>query len=441
MYAKLPWLSVLMLEVISLSMGWPFAHLWALILACLIGWFAYPKSSTQIGLAAILALIVFGYLPIYNTYQIVTGHVIALLFVGSCFSCLMVKHQVHEVISTNMLAYASPKTESALTIVVMLIAAFLSMWISNTSAVVMLIPVVLAAAKKIDGSPEAMLLASAYGATIGGMLTPIGTPSNLVAIDYAERFFGLQISFAQWFFGVLPFVTSLLIVFSAYLSMTNRKAISFKQDVVEVKRYQQMVIKAIGFSVLLWATKTLPFGGWQSLLSFQVSEELIGFMALVACYFVKTSSEERLWSVNDFSKIGYGSIVMVMTGLCFAQAVKLSGAIEILSEALLHASFSSSSWVFIVATMVSMMTELCSNTAVTALSLTMTEMMMNMSHLSVLPCILMITLSANSAFMLPTATPPNAMILGTGKIKLSRVIGLGALMSLCSVVLLFLLYA
>ncbi len=432
---------IILLEILSVTLQWPATYLWPLSLTCLFGWILYPKKCIEIGVATVIGLVLLQYLSVTEMLSILFGHVVLLLFIGSCFSYLMVKHKVHEVISTNTLATLQPKSLSSLMIVVMGIAAFLSMWISNTSAVVMLIPIVAAIAQQTKLSSESILIIGAYGATIGGMLTPIGTPSNLVAVDYAERFFGIKVGFVDWFLYALPFVAVMLFILVGYIVLVYRQSVQVSISHIDVMPQQKRIIKLIAGCILLWATKTLPFGGWQAIVGDSITEEIIGLGVLILAYFSYCHKNRRLFTFSDLSKVSYSGIVMVMTGLCIAQAVKTSGVVEILSA---HVStlegISSVSWLLMIASVVSALTELCSNTAVTALSLTLTDMMMSTSSLDPLSCIFIVTLSANSAFILPTATPPNALVLGTGKVSLSKMMGFGAVLSMISLLILRILY-
>ncbi|UTC24266.1 anion permease [Candidatus Comchoanobacter bicostacola] len=418
-----------------------------------MGWLKFPKYSNYFSITACLLIMIFGYIPFVEVQNILSGHVVALLVVGAAFSRLMVKHQVHEIIATNALAYISPKNLSSLSVTLMLISAFLSMWISNTSAVVMLIPVVLAISSKIECSAENMLLAIAYGATMGGMLTPIGTPANLVAIDYAARFFDLKIGFAQWFLGVAPFVLTFMAFFAAYLWFSKSETINFKQAKANITQHQMTIIRALSTCVLLWATKTLPFGGWEGMLVWVTngglpsglsriySEEAIGLATLVFCMFQFCPDKKQLWALEDITKISYSSIIMVIASLFFAEAVSQSGAVELIADHLKTlAHMSNTTWLLLVSSMVSMVTELCSNTAVTALSITLIDLIQSMTGMSVISCIFIITLSANSAFMLPTATPPNAMIIATEKISIAKTSQVGFCLSLLSILLLYFIY-
>lgn len=421
-----------------LLLEYPIVFLLAIISGCVVSWFLNPKLVMQTSIMTCTLLVGYEYVSTYKALHIMFGHAVLLLVIGCLLSRIIVKNGLHKLIASNIMGFFQPKTEQSLVLIMMLTSILLSMWISNTSVVAMLIPVVMTLGKELSISCKGMLLSIGYGATLGGMLTPIGTPSNIVAVDYASRYFDIQIDFAMWFKWAAPFVLMLFVSIMLFFIITcDRKTIDAKVSADQFSNSQFSVMLCLIICVLLWGTQTLPYGGWSALLGVKISEEIIGGVVLAVLYFITTDSGDRAFAFNDFGKISYNSIWMVVTGIFMAEALVAGGAIQMVID-LLNSSSGLHNYqaLAVFGFILSFVTELCSNTAVTAMGLPLTQIMMKISTLDALPCIFLITLSANSAFMLPTSTPPNALILGTGRLSSKYMLTRGLLISMVSLFIL-----
>jgi sodium-dependent dicarboxylate transporter 2/3/5 len=372
--------------------------------------------------------------------MIIMSHPVVLLVIGCMLAHVIIKNDIHLVIATYLMKTAKPQSEFSIVILMMLISAFLSMWVSNTSAVAMLIPVTLNLAKRLNIPTQQVLLSIAYGATMGGMLTPIGTPANLVAIDYASRYFDIEINFMSWMIWALPFVTLLSLSLSFYFWRTcSQERFKLEQQALQIDRSQKIIIMLLATCVLLWATGSAPFGGWAALVGRSVPEEYTGMLVLFCISFISYKNQPAI-ALTDIKKLPFSSILMVVAGIYMAEALMHTGMLSIVTQALLdNITLSSYQSLVLFGVLISVLTEICSNTAITALGLPLTSIMMNVSHLEILPCILLITFSANSAFMLPTATPPNALVLGTGAVSSKHMFTVGLVASIISLIVLIIL--
>lgn len=417
----------------------PLQHMLLLLFFGVGSWLKWPKQSLVTSYLVCSLLVLFGHLSIGTSAILLSSHPVAILVVGCLLAQVLVKNNLHLVLSEFLMAKFKPRTEYGIVLMMLLISSFLSMWMSNTSVVAMLIPVVTSLSESLEVKLSRLLLTIAYGATIGGMLTPIGTPANLVAIGYAERYFGIAIDFATWVSYALPFVSMLLVGLSAYLFLvSNKKPIEYDATVNSVTDSQKQVMLLLGICALLWATQSIPFGGWKGIIGYSVGEEWIG-MAILLLISTRYYNGTKAFSLSDIRTLPYSSIWMVIAGMFMAEGMVQYRVIPMMMDYLSTGGVLHSYQTFLLfGFLMSSVTEVCSNTAVTSLGLPLSDMMMRLSHMDALSCILLITFSANSAFMLPTATPPNALVLGTGKLSSKQLVLTGLYISALSLAVLVL---
>lgn len=416
----------------------PLLHLMVIMSCCFVAWFMYPKNIGKISYLTCLSLVLFGHIGFYQSLGILWSHPVRLLVVGCLISEVIVKNDIHLLIASYLMKWFKPSTEFSLSVVLFFSSGFLSMWISNTSAVAMLIPVVVQLAMTLSVAVAPMLLSIAYGSTIGGMLTPIGTPANLVAIAYAQRYFGIYLDFASWFMWTAPFVlmmSSCMMVYFYWVS--SREKFAYVEQEINVDIAQLKVIGGLFCCIILWATQSV----WSEMIGMHIAEEWIGVIFLGACSYIMYK-EDQAFHWTDIRLIPFSSVALVVAGIFMADGLMGYNVVGILTDSIAGSTlFQNYQILTFFGISVSMMTELCSNTAVTSLALPLSSLMVKLSKLDLLSSVLLITLSANSAFMLPTATPPNALILGTGKISSRRLILVGSGLSACSLAILILLFA
>jgi sodium-dependent dicarboxylate transporter 2/3/5 len=416
----------------------PLQHLAVIMILCFVGWFMFSEYVGLISGLACASLIIFNHIGLIQGLGILLSHPVRLLIIGCLISELIVKNDIHLLIASSLMKWFKPSTEFGLSTVLFISSGFLSMWISNTSAVAMLIPVVLQLGKTLNIPVSSLLLSIAYGSTMGGMLTPIGTPANLVAIAYAQRYFGIQLNFVSWFIHTFPFVLMLSICMMVYVYMaSDRQKFSYESEVISVDLPQLKIIFGLLICIILWATQSI----WSSWIGFTIFEEWIGLAFLISCSFIMYKDHQAFhWT--DMRLISLSSIALVSTGIFMADALMGYEVIDVLMAGIHENTlFENYQVLSFFGFSISMMTELCSNTAVTSLALPLSSVMVQISSLDIISCLLLITLSANSAFMLPTATPPNALVLGTGQISSRRLILTGFMLSLCSLGILIVLFA
>jgi sodium-dependent dicarboxylate transporter 2/3/5 len=367
----------------------------------------------------------------------------------------------------------------------MLATAFLSMWISNTATTLMMLPIALAViaavhelsgGKRIGGFGPALLLGIAYSASIGGLATPIGTPPNMSFLRILEIFYtdAPTITFGRWTLAFLPLVAIFLPAAWLFLTRIAHRLsgapIPAAGEVIrrELARLGKMgaaerrMLWVFGVTAVLWMTRgDLDLGavhlpGWASLLERWVGEPFAGenlHDATVAiCMAVLTflipgepDSQGRRRALMDWPtavKLPWGILLLFGGGFALAMAFKESGLSQYLGESYAGQVEGLSPLLLIAATclLLTFLTEVTSNTATTEVMLPV--LVGTAAAMGVNPLLLMVpaTLSASCAFMLPIATPPNAIVFGSGELEMREMVRAGILLNLIGVVLITLVF-
>jgi sodium-dependent dicarboxylate transporter 2/3/5 len=367
----------------------------------------------------------------------------------------------------------------------MVATAFLSMWISNTATTLMMLPIALAVIgavremsgdQRLGGFGPALLLGIAYSASIGGLATPIGTPPNMSFLRIVEIFYpdAPTITFGRWTMALLPLVVIFLPV--AWLFLTRiahrlrREAIPAAGEVIrrELQRLGKMgtaerrMLWVFVVTAVLWMARgdlvlgALHLPGWASLLERWVGEPFAGEnlhdATVAVCMAVLTflipgepDSKGRRRALMDWEtavKLPWGILLLFGGGFALALAFKESGLSHYLGESYAGRVQGLSPILLIASTclLLTFLTEVTSNTATTEVMLPV--LAGTAAAMGVNPLLLMIpaTLSASCAFMLPIATPPNAIVCGSGELEIREMGRAGILLNLVGVVLITLVF-
>jgi sodium-dependent dicarboxylate transporter 2/3/5 len=341
----------------------------------------------------------------------------------------------------------------------MLVCAMLSMWMTNTSTTMMLLPIVLSVVAVIhDHVPNlsdknrsdfqvAMLLGLAYSASIGGLATLIGTPPNALLAGFLADHYGIKISFASWMLVGIP--VSLVMLPLAWLALTrflypvNIPENQAVRDHLHALRTEMgpMTIPerrvAIVFVVVILCWMLLqPLADWLGLSG--ISDAGIVMTAAVVLFMMPSghAAQPRLMTWHDTGRLPWGVLILFGGGLSLAAAVSDSGLALWLGEAL--APLNAWGTVLLVLASVTLMiflTELTSNLATTATLLPVMGAIAIQAGMPPLILTVPITIAASCAFMLPVATPPNAIVFATGAISIPQMVRAGVVLNLIGIVI------
>lgn len=367
------------------------------------------------------------------------GHPLVLLLLGGFLLATALENSgAHKRIALTMVKAFGGNSSRRLVFGFMAASAVLSMWISNTATVIMLLPVataVLASSRDKDLSTP-LLLAIAWGASIGGIGTPIGTPPNIVFMGIYEEVTGSAISFATWMSWAIPIALVLFPI--AGFWVTRRLRYVGEISLPEIGTWtlhERRVFIVFALTALAWITRTGPFGGWAGLLGLPYTNDaIVAFLGVVTLFLIPNGKGAKLLDWEAASTIPWGMLLLFGAGISIASAFMSSGLSTIIGEFLKH--LSELDLLLMIATIcisVTFLTEVTSNTATT--TLLMPIMAAAALAAGTDPKLFMIpaALSASCAFMLPVATPPNLIVFSTGKFTVATMAREGFAMNLFGV--------
>lgn len=350
----------------------------------------------------------------------------------------------------------------------MLVAtALASMWIANTAATLIMLPVALALvarlqqAHPVPGFAAAICIAIAWGASIGGIATPLGTPPNLIYLSALEKLTGQVPGFLDWMAVATP--VSALLLLSAYLILrrdvqqgagdaaAGREVLRAEWHTLgRASRDERTVAAVFGGMVLLWITRKIDLGvgadgavqsiGWAPLLGLakSVDDSTVAVLGVVLLFLLPAAARrgERLLDWPTASRIPWEVVLLFGGGLALAKGFASSGLSAALADAL-GGLRGLDPWLVIVTIClaVTFVTEVTSNTAVTTLLMPILAGFSTASGLPPEAVMLPAAISASCAFMLPVGTPPNAVVFGTGHVPIARMARAGLWLNLIGVVI------
>jgi len=426
----------ILLYLLMSAQGWEAAPAAtaAITLLCALWWIFEP---VPIPFTSLLPLALFPMLGILTPGQVAQAFgspLILLLMGGFMISEAMADSGAHKRIALYMVHLFGGGNAKTLVLGFMTASAALSMWISNTATTLMLLPVALAVLNHAHPRLAVpLLLGIAYAASIGGLGTPIGTPPNLVFMQVYADYFGPAPTFPQWMGWGLPVVV--LMVPLAGLWLTRGVRLEEPVELPRVGEWQpaeKRVLAVFALTALAWVTRRAPLGGWSEWFGLQgANDASVALLAAVAMAMIPAGNGHRLLRWKVANKIPWGVLLLFGGGLAIAAAFMESGLADIISAQLGGLS-RVPVWmmILIICLAVTFMTEVTSNTATS--SLLMPLLATTATAIEVNPMLLMIpaAMSASCAFMLPVATAPNAVIYGSGRVKIKDMARAGLVMNL-----------
>jgi sodium-dependent dicarboxylate transporter 2/3/5 len=345
----------------------------------------------------------------------------------------------------------------------MVATGFLSMWVSNTATAMMMLPIGQSLVRALTGghndlAPKhvkafgsALMLGIAYSATIGGMGTLIGTPPNALFASFMAETYGIEVSFAEWMLIGIPVVLILLPM--AWLVLT-RVAFSLPRTLPGLTA--EGLDKAVGHTGRMTADETrvailllLAAAGWvlRPLLEdafpwLVISDAGIAIAVAIALFLLpsRSSPGRRLLSWDEARNIRWDVLILFGGGLALAQAIAATGLASWIGSA--SSVFAMLPWLLLlllVMAVIVLLGELASNTAVAAVFLPVAGAAAVDLGSSPLLLSMSVALAASLGFMLPVATPPNAILYGSGAIKSEDMLRAGIMLDVLGIVIVALL--
>lgn len=416
-------------------------------------------EAIPIAITALLPIILFplsGGLDLATTTE-AFGHKYVFLYMGGFIIAIAIeKWNLHKRIALNIINLVGVDVKKII-FGFMIATAFLSMWISNTATAVMMLPIALGMVKQIKDNPstiedenkifgKALMLSIAYSASIGGFATLIGTPTNLVFVGVIYEMYGYEITFVQWLKFGIPISMVMLYISWKYLT---RYAFKFKQkefpggkaeikmllnDLGEISYEEKIVSIIFTLVAFCWITRSFLL---QKLLP-HLDDTIIALIFAIVLFIIPSKDKkEKLLKWEEAVKMPWGIILLFGGGMALAKGFETSGLSYWLgSQMNALAGLSPFIIIFLLIASVNFLTEITSNLATTAMLLPVLAPMALIMDIH--PFILMagVTASASHAFMLPVATPPNAIVFGSGYLRIPDMVKAGFVLNILSIIIL-----
>jgi sodium-dependent dicarboxylate transporter 2/3/5 len=437
----------------------------AVLLGVIILWICEPVPIPVAGLVGVAAVVILGVAPAGEVLA-PFGSTTIFTFIGAfILAQAMLKHGLARRLAFAVLSVPGvAKSTYRVIIAFGVITCLLSAFVSNTATVAMLMPTALGILAVIaelmqdrglvreDFDPlrlrvgAALMLMLAYGASVGGLLTPVGSPPNLIGRGLIEEATGERISFAQWTGAAAPLCLAMFVVLAVIMFLLNKPEVRRIEGVEEYIREQKTAhgkmsmaeintLIAFGFTVTLWllpAVASLVTSTDSDLYIFlddRLDEGIVAVLGASLLFILPTNWKERqatlAWS--DAAKIDWGTIILFGTGIIFGALLAATGLAETIGTAAsqnlnITNTVAITSFSAILAVLIS---ETTSNTASAAVVVPIVIPLCQALGVDPFIPALAATFAASFGFMLPVSTPQNAIVYGSGTVPITRMIRTG----------------
>lgn len=391
----------------------------------------WTNESLPLGVVSLLPIVLLPIFDIVGTNEVAPNYAksIIFLFLGGFMLAIAVeKTNLHQVISHKMLTIFA-NTPRGMIYALTITSGTLSAFLSNTTTTLLLIPLALFLSDDIHLKIR-FALAIAYGASIGGIVTPIGTPPNLIFYGILENHQLATIPFIQWVLMVSPVAIVMFFLAGWLLSLgTQQKHISSTKPVGALNKEQRKVSFAlIAVVVLLFVNS--PIQPYYSGLGLNEKAILLGFGLLMFL------PPFNILKWQDTKKIPYEIIFLFGAGFSIAAAVTSTGLADKMATSLQTlTNLPPVILLLIIAALVTFTTEITSNTALISIVLPVIYAITEQNGLDTLLFMMVATICASYAFMLPIATPPNAIAMSSGVVNVKTMATYGIVLNLTGILL------
>jgi sodium-dependent dicarboxylate transporter 2/3/5 len=424
----------------------------------------WVTETVNIAVTALLPLILFPLLKVMEIADVGANYgspIIFLFFGGFVLALALEKVNLHKRIALNIVKLTGT-TPNKVVLGFMIATALMSMWISNTASTVVMLPIAISVIRLLindkDGFTKAdknfalsIMLGIAFAANAGGIATVIGTPPNSVLIGLLENQYNIQISFLTWMSFGLPF--SIIMVTAVYFVLVKLmfpcKDIVFTSsgNVIEeeieklgkISKEEKRVLTIFAVTVFLWITRTIINSALPGL---KLSDTIISLMGAVSLFAVPMNFKKGNFILQwkDTEKLAWGILILFGGGLALAKGMDSSGLVALITDTIAAGDFNSLATVSLLIILMLFMTELMSNVALVAVLAPVVAGIAIGLNIPILNVLIPVTMASSCAFMLPMATPPNAIVFASGYVKVNQMVRAGIVLNLIAVGLLILYY-
>lgn len=437
----------------------------AVLLGVIVLWVTEAVPIPVGGLLGVAVVVILNVAPVDEVLA-PFGSSTIFTFIGAfILAQAMLKHGIARRFAFRILAL--PRVGTSTTGVILAfggITCALSAFVSNTATVAMLLPTalgILAVIAKLmqergivaeDFDPlrlkvgAAIMLMLAYGASVGGLLTPIGSPPNLIGRAQIEEATGERISFAQWVGTALPICLLMFVALAVVLLMLNRPEIrridgvadyvaSQRAEMGPLSRAEKNTLIAFGITVALWITPGIValVAGNDSdayaAISDRLDEGVVAVLGASLLFLLPVDWPKREYTLRwrDAAQIDWGTIILFGTGIIFGVLLRTTGLAETLGTSASDAlGLSSGVTITIFAVLLAVIvSETTSNTASASVVVPIVIAVASGAGVDPLVPALAATFAASFGFMLPVSTPQNAVVYGSGAVSITTMIRSG----------------
>lgn len=421
-------------------------------------------EAVHIAVTALLPLVLFPLLGVMNAPDVGANYgspIIFLFFGGFVLALALEKVNLHKRIALTIIKMTGT-TPNKVILGFMIATAFMSMWISNTASTVVMLPIAISVIKLLiddeDGFTKgdrnfalSVMLGIAFSANAGGIATVIGTPPNSVLIGLLENEYNMEISFVKWMTMGLPF--SIIMVTLCYLVLvklmfpcndirftTSSHVISVElQKLGKISKEEKRVLIIFAITVTLWITRTLINNLFPGL---KLSDTIISLIGALSLFVIPLNLKKGTFILqwNDTSKLAWGILILFGGGLALAKGMASSGLVDVITQTIQDGNFPITLTVALLIVLMLFMTELMSNVALVAVLAPVVAGIAIGLNIPILNVLIPVTMASSCAFMLPMATPPNAIVFASGYVKVNQMVRAGVLLNILAVGLLILYY-
>jgi len=335
----------------------------------------------------------------------------------------------------------------------MLSTAFCSMWVSNAAAVLLMLPIASSVLNLLKdgfgaGGPKedyakfatSLLLGLAYGASVGGISTLIGTPVNIVLATTLKEYYNIDLTFLAWLYVGLPVVLVMLAlaygVIVKVLFRVQAQPIANAPELIEEKiralgpmSYQQYAVSAVFITTAsLWVLRTYIA---TTLDIAYLSDPIIGVAGAISLFLLPDSQSKGgfLCEWKDMEKLSWGILLLIGGGLAVAKAMEKTGLVSLIGQIVVE-SGSENTWhiVAVLTGLTLLLTQFVGNTALNSIALPISFGIAENLQIDPMLVGIPVSLAASFSFLLPISTPANAIVFTSGHVKMKDMIAAGLIM-------------
>lgn len=407
----------------------------------------WVSEAVPLGVTSVLPLVLFPALGVTDVASAAApyGSKFVFLFMGGFLIALALERwNLHRRFALRILVAAGGRPRRLLG-GFMLATAALSMWISNTATTLMMLPIALSVVAKIDLDahprfPIALLLGTAYAANLGGIATLVGTPPNVAMAGLLEEHVEIAMPFLEWTIMALPFSAIMLVLVYVLLTRVLCPVSSepLKSGVAGLKEElkalgpwgmsEKRVAWVFGGTAVMWVARRWLVEG----LGWPLNDTSIAMAAGVLLFVIPSGDASRtpLLSWEDTRRMPWDILLLFGGGLTLAGQLAEAGVLSAVADSL--ASMPSLSPALLIAGFVIMslfLTEVMSNLALTVVMVPVVAQVAIAWGMNPLLLVVPVTMASSCAFMLPMATPPNAIVFGSGKLRMATMVQVGVVLN------------